>query len=264
MKNTDDIYEILQVHHAAEPEVIEAAYRRLLRMYHPDVNKASEAHEITVRLNTAYEVLRDPGKRANYDRERTSQTRHDYRQQEQQAHGERQRREQEAQTEREHRARAERKQQQEEERAERQRQEYREWERQAQAQAQARAEQEREKQRERLLSDRLFQAVMDLDIHMVRTLISEGANLNAKEYDNSNTPLHLAVGMQNAGILSELIANGANVNAQNIAGRTPLHHVASGNRTDLLLQLISNGADVNARDDYGETSSTCGGSVEAC
>ena len=94
MKNTDDIYEILQVHHAAEPEVIEAAYRRLLRMYHPDVNKASEAHEITVRLNTAYEVLRDPGKRANYDRERTSQTRHDYRQQEQQAHGERQRREQ--------------------------------------------------------------------------------------------------------------------------------------------------------------------------
>ena len=35
MRNTDDWYEILQVHESAEPEVIEAAYKRLVRKYHP-------------------------------------------------------------------------------------------------------------------------------------------------------------------------------------------------------------------------------------
>ena len=39
MCNTDDLYEILQVHYNAEPEVIQAAYRRLARKYHPDVNR---------------------------------------------------------------------------------------------------------------------------------------------------------------------------------------------------------------------------------
>ena len=113
MNENEDLYEILQVHHAAEPEVIEAAYRRLLRMYHPDVNKTSEAHEITVRLNAAYEVLRDPAKRADYDRQRGSQTGYDRSQweweaeQERQARAERQRREREAQAERERRAREE-------------------------------------------------------------------------------------------------------------------------------------------------------------
>ena len=108
MNYAEDLYEILQVHHAAEPEVIEAAYRRLLRMYHPDVNKTPEAHEITVRLNTAYEALRDPAKRANYDRRRSSQTQYDRRQQERQAEKERQthtERDREAQTERERRRR---------------------------------------------------------------------------------------------------------------------------------------------------------------
>ena len=56
MNQNQDLYEILQVHHAAEAEVIEAAYRGLVRMYHPDVNKSAEAHETTVRLNRALEV----------------------------------------------------------------------------------------------------------------------------------------------------------------------------------------------------------------
>lgn len=65
-------YQILQVDPRAEPEVIEAAYRRLMRKYHPDVLSAEDRErEETQRrvreLNEAYEVLRDPQKRSEYD-----------------------------------------------------------------------------------------------------------------------------------------------------------------------------------------------------
>ena len=38
-----DYYQILQVHPSAEPEVVKAAYDRLARKYHPDVNKETSA-----------------------------------------------------------------------------------------------------------------------------------------------------------------------------------------------------------------------------
>ena len=63
----DDWYSILQVHESAEPEVIEAAYRRLARKYHPDVSTSPDATETMQRLNDAYAVLSDPGKRSAYD-----------------------------------------------------------------------------------------------------------------------------------------------------------------------------------------------------
>ena len=71
---SDDLYEVLQVHPNAEPEIIEAAYRRLVRLYHPDINNSADAHEITVNLNGAYDILGDPRKRAEYDHSRTAQT----------------------------------------------------------------------------------------------------------------------------------------------------------------------------------------------
>jgi curved DNA-binding protein CbpA len=69
-----DYYQILQVDADAEPEVIEAAYRRLARKYHPDVSSSPEAARRMKEINTAFEVLGDPGKRADYDRRRARQT----------------------------------------------------------------------------------------------------------------------------------------------------------------------------------------------
>ena len=60
-------YELLRVHPSAEQEVIESAYRRLLRLYHPDVNKHPLANNVTKMLINAYEILRDSTKRAEYD-----------------------------------------------------------------------------------------------------------------------------------------------------------------------------------------------------
>jgi hypothetical protein len=72
MAELPDYYEVLQVHPKAEPEVIEAAYRRLARLYHPDVNRRPDAGERMRQINLAYEVLSDPEKRRAYDAARAA------------------------------------------------------------------------------------------------------------------------------------------------------------------------------------------------
>ncbi|MCR3921138.1 MAG: DnaJ domain-containing protein [Firmicutes bacterium] len=64
-----DYYRILQVHHEAGAEVIEAAYRRLSKMNHPDVNQNPTAMERMKQINRAYEVLRDKEQRQRYHRD---------------------------------------------------------------------------------------------------------------------------------------------------------------------------------------------------
>ena len=63
-----DYYEILGVPRDASPEDLKAAFRRLARQYHPDVNKSPDAEERFKEINEAYAVLSDSEKRATYDR----------------------------------------------------------------------------------------------------------------------------------------------------------------------------------------------------
>lgn len=70
MDYSDDYYEILQVHHLAEPEVIEAAYKKLAQKYHPDINKSSMAAERMKRINEAHDVLGQSLRRRDYDAQR--------------------------------------------------------------------------------------------------------------------------------------------------------------------------------------------------
>jgi curved DNA-binding protein CbpA len=68
MVTSPDYYEILQVSPNADAEVIEAAYRRLAKKWHPDKNPGDLlAHEQMSLFNEAFEVLYDPGKRQEYD-----------------------------------------------------------------------------------------------------------------------------------------------------------------------------------------------------
>jgi hypothetical protein len=62
-------YQILNVAPDAEPVVIEAAYRALMKKYHPDHSVAMAAPgPSAAEINRAYATLRDPERRADYDR----------------------------------------------------------------------------------------------------------------------------------------------------------------------------------------------------
>lgn len=60
-------YEILEIGELATESEIKKQYRKLVRMYHPDVNSSFEAEEKFKEINRAAEILLDCEKRKNYD-----------------------------------------------------------------------------------------------------------------------------------------------------------------------------------------------------
>jgi hypothetical protein len=60
-------YQTLQVTQDASPAEIAAAYRRLARLVHPDLNPAPDAHRRMQIINEAYNTLRHPDRRRKYD-----------------------------------------------------------------------------------------------------------------------------------------------------------------------------------------------------
>src|SRR6476661_3953524 len=64
-----DFYAVLGVQRNAPDDEIKKAYRKLAMTYHPDRNNGSkDAEERFKEITEAYDVLRDPQKRAAYDR----------------------------------------------------------------------------------------------------------------------------------------------------------------------------------------------------
>ena len=65
-----DYYEILEISKNASDEVVEKAYKALVKKYHPDLKEGEEkkqAEDIIKEINEAYEVISNPDKRKEYD-----------------------------------------------------------------------------------------------------------------------------------------------------------------------------------------------------
>ncbi|HAT8857522.1 TPA: DnaJ domain-containing protein [Legionella pneumophila subsp. pneumophila] len=62
-----DYYKIMGVSQDASEKDIKMAYRKLARKYHPDISKEPDAEEQFKEMAEAYEVLKDPKKRSEYD-----------------------------------------------------------------------------------------------------------------------------------------------------------------------------------------------------
>jgi ankyrin repeat protein len=83
------------------------------------------------------------------------------------------------------------------------------------------------------------------EIETALSLISEGADVNAREEDGS-TPLFWAAVKGHGDIVNLLLANGADINARRRNGNTALHCVLFNREYDMAKLLIANGADPNA------------------
>jgi len=70
-----DYYKLLQIDTSAEHEIIELAYKRMAKKYHPDVCDKEECLEKMRQLNDAYQILKDPALRRQYDLQRMVQQR---------------------------------------------------------------------------------------------------------------------------------------------------------------------------------------------
>src|SRR5260370_37208970 len=64
-----EYYELLGIPRGADDAAIKAAYRRLAKEHHPDRHNGCSDKEAQFKaINEAYDILKDPQKRAAYDR----------------------------------------------------------------------------------------------------------------------------------------------------------------------------------------------------
>jgi curved DNA-binding protein len=66
-------YRVLMLDPGVDVEILTLVHRHLALRFHPDVDPSPGAHARMLEINRAYEVLRDPARRAAYDRQLSDQ-----------------------------------------------------------------------------------------------------------------------------------------------------------------------------------------------
>ena len=88
---------------------------------------------------------------------------------------------------------------------------------------------------------------------IVKFLLQQGIDINAKSNPEEGTPLHEACHTGQLEIARYLLANGADITSQDRDGMTPLHWAAWHQHLDLIDLLVENNAPLKIRNTYGGT-----------
>lgn len=88
------------------------------------------------------------------------------------------------------------------------------------------------------------------DLESVKSIAKELGDINITDSEY-NSALHIAIDKGHDKMISYLIANGANINHQNLAGETPLHRAAFVNNKSAIGKLLHAGADILIKDNFG-------------
>lgn len=104
-----------------------------------------------------------------------------------------------------------------------------------------------------LADQKLLSAALDGNLAALKTALAEGARLESRDLRLDLTPLMLSIYRDHAHVLKVLVAEGANLNARNPRGQTPLMMLAIGGQLELVDFLLQKGADIDARDEFGNT-----------
>jgi len=105
------------------------------------------------------------------------------------------------------------------------------------------------------LYDLLVLALKKEHLELVKSLIEQGVDVNAKGKYGKTSLYHVLWHSANTDVLEYLIARGADVNAKDDSGRTPLYEAVSCYKCNIngAKYLVLHGADVNTRDNIGCT-----------
>jgi len=94
----------------------------------------------------------------------------------------------------------------------------------------------------------LTTAIRQKNVPRVQQLLASGANVNARDEGDEDTPLIWAVQVKDVALVQILLAHGAAINAQDDSGKTALMFAAERDNVEIIKLLLRKGADVSLRD----------------
>lgn len=97
----------------------------------------------------------------------------------------------------------------------------------------------------------LHSAARNSDMITAKRLVAENADINGKDPNWGNTPLHLAVYTGLRDMANLFLAHGADVNAKDSNGWTPLHWAAHHSKYDMAELLVAHGSTTTVEDNAG-------------